>query len=91
MFDCISPSGKVSASGPEDTVSKPDSTERSAVYVSLVEVKSNIVDQTSSRWCGGKFGKSGVNSGALLVFTMAQIYEVRFKIALVLHQSGTLI
>ncbi|GBO13610.1 hypothetical protein AVEN_62910-1 [Araneus ventricosus] len=68
-------------------VSKPDSL-RSAVYVGPVYLKSDVLGQPSSSWCGEAVwrGRSQFRSCHLRA---VQNYEVRPKIAFELLQNGT--
>ncbi|GBM33036.1 hypothetical protein AVEN_128777-1, partial [Araneus ventricosus] len=56
-------SGKVSALGPKVPDSKPDSTEES----SCMCIKSVVVCQPFSRWCGVEVWRGGASSDVSLV------------------------
>ncbi|GBM05231.1 hypothetical protein AVEN_157664-1 [Araneus ventricosus] len=84
------PCGKVSASSPEGSSLETRFHRRSAVLVSLLQVKSGMVSQTSSLWYGGEAWRCQIRCRPRDL-TMIQNDEARPKIALVLLQNGTLL
>ncbi|GBN65917.1 hypothetical protein AVEN_44379-1 [Araneus ventricosus] len=85
------PSGKVPVLEPEGFKS-PYSTEdppRARVYVTLVHVKSDIVCQTSFRFCGTEFGEEVSAQMSSSSTDSDSNYEVLPKITTVLLLNGT--
>ncbi|GBM16207.1 Out at first protein [Araneus ventricosus] len=63
---------------------------RSAVYVDLLDIESEVDSQTTSCWCGVEVWR-GSSSSCVVTWLTVPSYKVCPKIALVLLQKGTLI